>query len=502
MAKKKKREVEVKIEDLKYPAKGLGSIVGPESYLVGDAFVPNALLGREIFCKGGIPGQVWRASTGRTRGDKKEVNLLELYDRSPIERESMCPVSDICGGCSYQTLTYEAELMLKGQQMRDLFDEAGLDAKSLSIHRSPVVRGYRNKMEYTFGDAVYGGRLVLGLHRQKRFYEIVDTQNCNIVIDDYNMIRRHVQAFFRARGIDYLHKRTREGWLRHLVVRSSKRHKQIMVNLVTTAWPEGDATGATNDKDLVTVEENGVMVTRHAAEQALLDAFVDGLLGLPTDFEITSIYHTINNSTADAVIAEELHLLYGQEYLVETLMDLTFHIGPFSFFQPNPIGAENLYKKAIEYAGDLEGKEVYDLYSGTGTLTQIMAKSAQRVVGVEIVEEAVEKAKESAERNEIVNATFRAADVLVELDKLAESDYHPDVIVIDPPREGIHPKALPKIAAAKPERIVYISCNPTTLVRDIQAFQELGYQYVKGMAFDQFPRTKHVECVVLMSCNI
>lgn len=484
MAKRKKREVEVKIESLQYPNKALGHVVGPASYLVGDNFVENGMLGRETVCKGGIPGQIWRASVGRSRGDKKEVKLLELYERSPIERDSACPVSDICGGCSYQTLTYEAELMLKGQQMRALFEGAGLDATALSIHRSPVVRGYRNKMEYTFGDAVYGGRLVLGLHRQNRFYEIVDTKLCNIVMDDYNMVRRAVQAFFRARGTDYLHKRTREGYLRHLVVRSAVRGKQLMVNLVTTTWP-----GSAEEKEGASSFE----------EEALLEAFVKELRGLPTSFEIASIYHTTNDALADAVVPEKVELLFGETHLTETLCDLTFHIGPFSFFQPNPIGAENLYRKAIEYAGDLEGKEVYDLYSGTGTLTQILAKNAQRVVGVEIVEEAVEGARESAQRNEIVNVSFRAADVLEELDRLAESEHHPDVVVIDPPREGIHPKALPKIAAAKPTRIVYISCNPVTLVRDIQAFQGQGYTFQKGMAFDQFPRTKHVECVVLIT---
>lgn len=428
--------------------------------------------GRAIVTKGGLPGQVYRAKIGRTRGDAKEVELLELLERSPLEKPAKCPVDDRCGGCCYQTLSYETELMLKGRQLKDLFAAAGFSLP-VPIQRSPLAEGYRNKMEYTFGDAVKEGPLVLGLHCPGHFHEIVDTVDCNIVPDDFNRLRAFTQHFFRVRQVPYYHRREKKGYLRHLVLRASLSEKELMVNLVTSSQRDPD--------------------------EGLLREYVGALRRLALSFSLVSIFHTVNDSPADAVVPEKVDLLYGRPYLRERLCDLSFQVGPFSFFQPNTPGAEHLYQQALHFAGDLSGKTVYDLYSGTGTITQILAQKAQRAVGVEIVEEAVASAGRSAEQNGIANAKFLCRDVLDALDALAEGHDHAEVIVIDPPRAGIHPKALPKIAAAGAERIVYISCNPTTQVRDLQAFSEHGYRPVRAQAFDQFPRTKNVECVVLMS---
>lgn len=474
---RKKDYMDVVIDRVDYPNRARGfkleSIEENEAdrLLEMDSYYDKRPHGRPIVAKGGIPGQVYRAKGKRARGEAKEVLLLDLLRRSPLETPARCPHFDRCGGCVYQTLSYETELMLKGGQIRRLFQEAGLDL-DIPIYRSPHYEGYRNKMEYSFGDEVKDGPLTLGLHRPGHFYEIVPTPFCKIVPEDMNTIRRASQAFFREKGISYYHKSARQGALRHLVLRTAMHTGQIMVNLVTTSDP--------------------------SISPDLLRDYVDRLTRLPLTFDLVSIFHTQNDAVADAVIPEKVTLLYGQEELQESLMGLTFHIGPFSFFQPNVFSAENLYAKAMEFAGDLTGKTVYDLYSGTGTLTQLMAKRAQRAIGVEIVEEAVDKARETAQANGLANAKFLAGDVLEELDRLAQSEDRPDLIMIDPPREGIHPKALEKMIAAGPDKIVYISCNPRTQVRDLQLFIQGGYRLVKGQAFDQFPRTKHVETVCLM----
>lgn len=478
MAKRKKQEVTILIDKVDYPNQAKGHIINPDrdfdwvdENLEIDKDYEKWNKGRSIIAKGGIEGQVWKALTQRNKGGAKEVKLLELIRRSPFEIESKCSVSNYCGGCNYQTLSYEVELLIKSQQLQRLYQQAGIK-QPITLNRSPLVKGYRNKMEYTFGDAEKGGPLRLGLHRPGHFYEIVATPDCNIVPSDFNTIRQAVQEFCQGKELSFYHKAARSGYLRHLVIRASLATKELMINLVTTSsndlGPEG------------------------------LQQFVDFLLALDLDFQIKSIYHTTNDAIADAVIPEKLELLWGDEEITEKMCDLTFKVGPFSFFQPNVPGAENFYKRAIKMAGDLTGKTVYDLYSGTGTITQIMAKQAQRVIGVEIVEEAVEKAIQSAQLNEIANAKFICNDVLDELDKLAQSADKPDVIVLDPPREGINPKAISKIAATEAEKIVYISCNPRTQVQDLQAFQDLGYQVVEAEGFDQFSRTKHVEAVVLL----
>lgn len=478
MAKKKKKMVEVLIEEMDFPNRTSGCILEGAPFDPIDHMLEiepdrrKLAHGAPIITKGGIPGQIWHAQVKRTRGEKKEVILRKLLERSPLEKHWGCPNVERCGGCTYQTLSYDMEHFFKGAQMKKLYEEAGI-TNMVPLRRSPIHTGYRNKMEYSFGDQVQDGELTLGLHRPGRFYEIVPTPRCRIVPEDFNRIRAEVEAFGRESGLSYYHKGRHSGFLRHLVVRASLTARQLMVNLVTTS-----------DDDM------------QAKDWKL---FIARLRALPLEFSLVSVFHTTNDSVSDAVIPEKLELLYGQDYLEEKLFDLTFRVGPFSFFQPNVPGAENLYARAVELAGDLQGKTVYDLYSGTGTLAQIMAKHAQRVVGVEIVEEAVEHARKSAELNHLPNCSFRAADVYEELTRLAETRDYPDVVMLDPPREGVNPKAIEHILAAKPERIVYISCNPLTHVRDLRFFRQGGYQVKSVEAFDQFPRTKHVETVVLMS---
>ena len=239
------------------------------------------------------------------------------------------------------------------------------------------------------------------------------------------------------------------------------------------------------------------MVLLSTSSQSKLDeeAFIKFLLDLDLEGQIVSIYHVTNDALSDAIVPEEMKLIYGKDHIEEEVLGLRFKISPFSFFQTNTKSAEVLYKMAREKI-DAKDKLVFDLYSGTGTITQVLAESAKKVIGVEIVEEAVEAARENAKLNGIDNVEFIASDVLKVLDDL---DKNPDLIVLDPPREGINPRAIEKIIDFDPEKFLYISCNPVTMVRDLQVFGERGYKIEELEIVDQFPKTSHVETVVLMS---
>ena len=425
---------------------------------------------KEIRMKGGIEGQKVKARVKRKKKGYIEVKPVEIVDRSPIETQIGCPHFGICGGCSYQSLSYEDELKLKEKQVLELFHKAELKVNLLGIEKSPVVEGYRNKMEYTFGDEMKDGPLSLGMHRKGRFYEVVNVPECNIVEDDFTKIRKEVLAYFREKGKAYYRKKNHIGFLRHLVVRKAISTGEIMVNLVTSSQD--------------TLDE---------------DEFVKLLNNIDLDGKISGILHTINDNLADAVKVDTMNLLYGRDYIMEEILGLKFKISPFSFFQTNTLGAEKLYSIAREFAGDIDDKLVFDLYSGTGTIAQIMAPMAKKVIGIEIVEEAVEKADENKKLNGLDNIEFIAGDVLEQVDNLKEE---PDLIMIDPPRDGIHPKVINKIIDFGPEKFVYISCNPVTLVRDLKVFEERGYRIEKVMLMDMFPRTPHVECIALLQRDI
>ena len=423
--------------------------------------------GQLVKFKGGIQGQRVRARVSRKKKDHIEAKILEVVEKSPIEGESACPHFGICGGCVYQTLSYERELEYKERQVKELFQKAGIEAEFLGIEGSPRLVGYRNKMEYTFGDEEKDGPLALGLHRKARFYEVVNTDHCNIVDGDFTRIRQGVLGYFQEKGAKYYNKRKAEGFLRHLVIRKALSTGEILVNLVTTSQDNLDR-----------------------------EEFINHLLKLELDGEIKGILHSINDGLGDVVVADRLELLYGRDYIIEEILGLKFRISPFSFFQTNSFGAEKLYSIVRDFIGDKKSNVVFDLYSGTGTIAQILSAVAKKIIGIEIVEEAVEKARENAKLNGLDNVFFIAGDVLKAVDDLEEK---PDLIVIDPPRDGIHPKAINKIIDFNPKTFVYVSCNPVTLVRDLQVFEKRGYKVEQVKLMDMFPRTPHVECVVLMS---
>lgn len=425
--------------------------------------------GKQYRFKGGILGQTVMLKGGKLKAGFNKAKLIEIVEKSPLEINNICENPNSCSGCKFQNVDYQKELEIKEEMINELYSEINWN-ENIKINPSPVISSYRNKMEYTFGDEVKHGPLTLGMHKVGRFYEIVEDGGCQIAHPDFEVIREYTQNFFRKYGFDFYHKVAHYGFLKFFVIRYSFYQKAFMLNLVT----------ATTDK----------------LTQEVFDDFISGFQSMNIEGKITSFYHTISDSISDAIKPDTITKVWGEEHLTEKINGLIFNISPFSFFQPNPKGAENLYNKAVEFAGEIDNKTVYDLYCGTGTISQIFAKKAKKVIGVEIVEEAVIKAKENAGINNLSNLDFRANDVLAEIDNLTDN---PDIVVLDPPRSGIHADAISKICQMNAPTIVYISCNPQTQVEDLKLFMDGGYKIEKIECFDQFPRTMHVETVALLS---
>ncbi len=465
---KKGQVLEGIVEKVEFPNKGIVRVEGED---------------RKVIVKNTIEGQRIRFSVNKLRKGKAEGRMLEILEQSPLETEEACPYFGKCGGCTYRTVSYEEQLKQKERQVKDLLRPVlsnygkEIDRIFEGIEKSPRMLEYRNKMEFSFGDEVKDGPLSLGMHKRGSFHDIVTVDGCQIVDEDYSKILRCTLDFFTKEKVDFYHKMSHEGYLRHLLVRKAVKTGEILIDLVTT-----------------TQEVKGW------THQELLQAFAEELCKLELQGKIAGILHTQNDSLADAVINEGTTLLYGQDYFYEELLGLRFRISAFSFFQTNSLGAEVLYEKAREYIADAgNGKIVYDLYSGTGTIAQILAPVAKKVIGVEIVEEAVEAAKENAKLNGLHNCEFLAGDVLKVLDDIEEK---PDFIVLDPPRDGIHPKALEKIIGYGVERLIYISCKPTSLARDLEVLQARGYEPERICCVDMFPQTANVEtcCLLVREC--
>ena len=440
--------------------------------------------GETCVVKNSLPGQKVLFGVNKVRKGKAEARLLEVIEKSPLETGDSCSHFGVCGGCTYLSLPYEEQLAIKERQVKKLLDSVLADGSYRweGIKGSPKVYEYRNKMEFSFGDEYKDGPLSLGMHKRGSFYDVVFVDDCKIVDSDYCLILQKTLAFFREKETRFYHRMRHEGFLRHLLVRKGSKTGEILVALVTSSQnPMGEDV------------KNGMDA------EALVGAYKDMLLSMEQDLHgsFAGILHIWNDSLADVVQSDKIDILYGRDYFDEELLGLHFKVSTFSFFQTNSYSAEVLYETVREYVGDAadQDKLVFDLYSGTGTIAQLMSPVAKKVIGVEIVEEAVEAAKKNALRNELNNCEFIAGDVLKVLDDIEEK---PDLIILDPPRDGIHPKALPKIISYGVERIVYVSCKPTSLVRDLETFLGSGYQVEKAVAVDQFPWTANVETVVLL----
>ena len=447
------------VERIEFPNKGIVNVDG-ESCIVKNALV----------------GQTVEFRVNKYKRGKAEGALLAVLERAGVEVEPACSHFGVCGGCTYLSLPYEEQLKIKEVQVKELLDSV-LDKQENSyiwegIKASPKPYEYRNKMEFSFGDLYKDGPMALGMHKRGSFYDIVTVNTCHIVDSDYRMILEAVLGFFENSGIPFHHRMKHEGILRHLLVRKAEKTGEILLGLVTT-------------KELK--ERKGV-----------LEDFTQMLLDLPLEGKFAGILHISNDSLADVVLSDETTILYGEDFFYEEILGLRFKVSTFSFFQTNSLGAEVLYETAQSYIGDLGHGEkiVYDLYSGTGTIAQLMAPVAKEVIGVEIIEEAVIAARENARLNGLNNCKFLAGDVLKTLDDIEEK---PDFIILDPPRDGIHPKALRKIIDYGVDNMIYVSCKPTSLVRDLEVFIEEGYQVVKACCVDQFPWTANVETIAILT---
>lgn len=445
---RKGNEYELTIEKTEFPGMGIGHI--------GE---------RKVYVKGALPGQKLLVRITNKKQSYAEAKIVNVIEEVDYKIQTACPHFEECGGCTHQFISYDKQLELKKEQVLELLSEAGITGfKFLGVEKSPEEFGYRNKMEFTFGDYEKGGELSLGMHIKGRGFGIVTVSECQIVDEDYRKILSTVLNYFKVQKLPHYRVMKHEGYLRNLVIRKAKNTGEIMINIVTTSQLSFDYSELT---------------------KMLMELSYEG--------KLTSLMHTFNDSLSDMVQADKIDILFGRDYIIERLLGLSFKITPFSFFQTNSKGAEKLYSIVREFMGDSDSKTVFDLYCGTGTIGQIVAPKAKKVIGVEIIEEAVEAANENAKLNGLENCKFIAGDVAKVIKDVKEN---PDIIILDPPRAGVHPVALKYVVDFNPKDIIYVSCNPKSLANDLKYLKENGYEVEKVKVMDLFPHTPHVETIV------
>ena len=447
---KKGEELELRIDSLAYGGNGVARLNG---------FV--------VFVRGGLPGDLVRARVTKAKRGFAEAVTQAVLEPSSERVPAPCRHFGVCGGCRFQDLAYESQLAAKEQQVRDALVRIGrIDEPPLEpIVPAASVFGYRNKLEYSFSAGEEG--LELGFHRAGRWDEIVDIEECLLTTDLGNAVRLAVRGWAREEQLEPYDQATGTGYLRHLVVREGRNTGQVLVLLVTAP-----------------------------GERFETGYFVDVLRRFP---EVRSIHWAINDTPAERTNVPA-KLLWGDEAIEEEFLGLRFRLRPGAFLQTNTEMAEQLYSLARDYAGLRGTENVLDLYCGTGTIALSLARDAGAVWGLEISEESVACAIENAELNGIENARFFAGNVGQTLEELVEESGAPDVVVVDPPRAGLAGKALRRTGALGAERIVYVSCNPTTLASDAQVLRdEFGYELRRCRPVDMFPHTPHVESVSLLT---
>ena len=403
---------------------------------------------------------------------------MDLSETRTSYTNTLCKASEHCGGCIYQGIPYAEQYAAKDKAVRKLLAAHKIDEEVyLGMEPAICTGAYRNKMEYTFGDLDKGGELELGMHFKGRFMSIITTDECQLVPAPFNAIVRSVLKFCRSEGYRPYHRKTHLGLLRNLVVRCGVRTGEILVNIVTSSEPGFDEE---RFREFLLALDLRTPQQREAGEEGM---------------KIVGIMRTFNDSVADAVIDESHKVLWGRDYYNEEILGLKFKVKAFAFFQTNIDAVERLYSDVLRVVPDVSGKTVYDLYCGTGTISQLMASTAKDVYGIDIVEDSIEAARSNTELNGITNCHYICGDVKEKLDSIPEK---PDVIVVDPPRVGIHDKAVAMISRYGIEEIVYVSCNPKTLCINLDSFRSNGYEIRSIKAYDNFPMTKHVEMVVLV----
>lgn len=434
--------------------------------------------GYVVFVAGAVPGDRVRARIVRRRKNFAEARLLELLTPSPLRTEPRCEYFGTCGGCSWQHVGYEAQLEAKRQSVEEAFRHTG-GFPEPEVHPtlgSERTYFYRNKMEFSFSahrwltdwEIASGEELdrgfALGLHIPGRFDRVLDLQACYLQSELSVRIVNATRALARAEGWAPWDPRAQTGFLRHLVIRTPEHTREVMLNLVT------------NGHDPARIEAYAEMLRREVPE-------------------VTTLVNTINTGPAQTAYGEAMHTVFGPGLVHDRIGRYTFEIAPNAFFQTNTRQAERLYEVAAAFA-ELQPEDlVYDLYCGAGTITLFVSEHVRHVVGVELVEEAVASARRNAEMNGVSNTTFVAGDMLrLFTPAFVEEHGRPDVLIVDPPRAGMHPRVVEQIGRLRPERFVYVSCNPQTQARDLGLLRE-HYRLEAVQPLDLFPQTHHVEAV-------
>lgn len=446
------KEYIVDIVSLGYEGEGIAKI---DRFPI---FIPGALIGEKV-----------KVKIVKAKKNYANAKLIEIIERSIERREPKCKNFKRCGGCTLKHLNYKGQLDFKFNRVKDCISKiAGIDENIVKYTlgmEEPY--GYRNKVQFPVG--LVDGKVSIGFFSEKT-HEIIDINSCLIQDDDSNKILKIIRAWIeeysivpaKKDGVFY-----KKGLLRHIVIRKAFKTDEIMVVLVTL------------DKKIPAVDK---LIEKLNSEMS----------------SVKSIVQNINSKDTNLVMGEKCITLYGQDYISDYIGQYKFNISPLSFFQVNPMQTEVLYNKALEYA-DLNGNEVvFDAYCGTGTITLFLSQKAKKVYGVEIIPQAIENAKENAKANNITNSEFFVGKSEEIIPRLIQDGIRPEVIVVDPPRKGCDVKLLDSIGKAKPERVVYVSCDPSTLARDLKYLEGLGYKTIEVQPVDMFPMTKHVESVALL----
>jgi 23S rRNA (uracil1939-C5)-methyltransferase len=424
------------------------------------------LNGYVVFVRRGLPGDRVRARVTKVKRNHAEALTLDVLTPGPQRVDAPCAHYPACGGCRFQDLAYEAQLEQKQRQVADSLRRLGgiEDPPLQQIVPAESIFHYRNKLEYSFTQTAAGP--ALGFHKAGRWDEVLEIERCWLTSELGNAVRNRVRDWSREERLEAYSQADGSGYLRHLVVREGVNTGQMLVVLVTAP-----------------------------GEKFERDRFVEVLRAFP---EVRSIHWAVNDTPAEVTNVPST-LLWGEDAIEEQVLGLRFRVRPNAFMQTNTKMAERLYGLAIDYANLIGGETVYDLYCGIGTIGLSMAAHALTVWGVEVEEESVACALENADLNEITNAAFFAGNVGQVLDELRERAGEPDVVVVDPPRAGLAGKALKRVGEAGAPRLVYVSCNPTTLAGDSKRLrEEYGYELVRARPVDMFPHTPHVETVALL----
>lgn len=431
--------------------------------------------GLVVLIKGGIPGDVVKAQITKKKTNYAEAQILQIMKESELRTKPICSHFGLCGGCTWQDLKYEEQLKFKTKQVKESLKHIGGFCECILRSDSPIqdalgsdeIFYYRNKMEYAFAPD-HDKHLILGLHPKERFAQVFDLKECFLQSEKANRIVEFVRNFTKEKKLLPYDLKARSGFLRFLAIREGKNTDMTMVNLVT-----------------------------NKGEFPFKDEFSSRLLSnFPT---VKSVVRNITSKLANIAVGEEEELLGGERIISEKLSNFKFEISSNSFFQTNTRQAEKLYEVVLNMA-DLQGNElVLDLYCGTGTISIFLSQNAKKIIGVESVKESVENAQRNAELNGVTNCEFVCGEVKKILAKIGADKQIPDLVVVDPPRAGLHKHVVKSLLNMRAPRIVYVSCNPSTLARDLKILCEEHYQLEKAQPIDMFPHTYHIETVVKLN---